>query len=299
MQNDFNEQDLFSPAAIGRSPKGNPNPLAAYFRAPGLHIRLPSGGRFLPAGSIDFTAAGDIPVYPMRAADELLMKAPDALMSGYAVEKLIESCIPAIKVSGGLVSYADLDVILLAVRAASHGDKLEIALKCPKCGEENSFDVSISRILGTLTDSKVENVVRLSDDLVAHVRPFNVRNMTKIQLAAFETARKLQMLEEKTDAEKIETVNEGYQKLTMLEIEMISDCVIKIASPVGDVSNRLQIAEFVNNIRSDWSKKLSDKMKELNEYHLDKSISVHCTKCEHEWESTVEVDPSSFFVQGS
>ena len=299
MQNDFNEQDFFSPAASGRAPKPNPNPLAAYFRTPGLHVRLPSGGRYLPHGAIEFTAAGDVPVYPMRAADELLMKAPDALMSGYAIEKMIESCIPAIKVPGGLVSTADLDVILLAVRAASHGDNLEIFLKCPKCGEENSFDASISRILGTLKETPAENAVRLSDDLVAHVRPFNVRNMTKIQLTSFETARTLQMLEDKPDAEKIKAMNNGYQKLATLEIEMISECVIKIATPAGDVTDRAQIKEFVNDAASERTKKLSDKMKELNDYHLDRTVTAHCAKCGNEWDANVEVDPANFFVQGS
>lgn len=299
MNDDFNEHEMFSPAAVGRPTKAHQNPLAAYFRAPGLHIRLPSGGRFLPAGAIEFTAAGDIPVYPMRAADELLMKAPDALMSGYAVEKLIESCLPAIKVSGGLMSSADLDVVLLAVQAASRGDNLEISLKCPKCKEENTFDASISRILGTLTDSQVDNTVRLSDDLVAHVRPFNVRNMTTIQLSAFETSRTLQMLEDKPDSEKITAMNAGYQKLAALEIEMIADCIISIVSPVGDITNRADIKEFINNIPSNWSKKLSEKMKGLNEYHLDKSVVVHCTKCEHEWTTNIEVDPAGFFAQGS
>ena len=81
--------------------------LKKYYRMPGVHIRLPTNGAFMPPGSVEFTMSGDIPVYPMRGADELLLKSPDALMSGYAIEELLKSCVPAIQFPR-LVSSPDL-----------------------------------------------------------------------------------------------------------------------------------------------------------------------------------------------
>ena len=65
------------------------DPLAKYYRMPGVHVRLPSNGAFMPPGSVQFTVTGEVPIYPMRAADELLLKSPDALMSGYAIEERV------------------------------------------------------------------------------------------------------------------------------------------------------------------------------------------------------------------
>ena len=101
------------------------NPLTKYFRIPGVHIKLPTHGAFMPTGSVAFTMNDEVPVYPMRGMDELLLKSPDALMNGYAIEKLIESCVPAIKFPR-LISSPDLDVILMAIRAATYGETITL-----------------------------------------------------------------------------------------------------------------------------------------------------------------------------
>ena len=50
------------------------NPLKLYFRKPGIWIKLPSAGKFYKEAPADFNDMGEIPVYPMTAKDELIMK---------------------------------------------------------------------------------------------------------------------------------------------------------------------------------------------------------------------------------
>lgn len=293
MEDDFDESVMFQPQAAAPS-----NPLAKYFRVPGLNVRIPSGGAYMPKGAIELTLAGEVPVFPMRAADELLLKSPDALMSGYAVEKLIESCVPAIR-APRLVAMPDLDVLLLAIRAATYGPKMEVQTKCPSCGEDNVFDADLPSILGTMQTLPPESPVRLSSEVIAYVRPYNIENGTKVALAAFNETRKLQFADDKPDAIKNQMINESYRVITDLNVQMMADCVSHVVTPDGAVVDRMAIREFLSNVPSAWTKKIEKTLKGLNEKGIDKTLHVCCNECKHEWKTELEFDPASFFAQGS
>ena len=58
------------------------NPLKQYFRQPAIYLRLPTGGKYWPPGSIELTHNGEFSVYPMTAIDEITYRTPDALFNG-------------------------------------------------------------------------------------------------------------------------------------------------------------------------------------------------------------------------
>lgn len=290
---DFDENVLFEKAAIAG------NPLAKYFRMPGFHVRLPTNGVFLPKGAVTFTMAGEIPVYPMRAADEILMKSPDALMSGYALEKMLESCVPDIK-TPRLISTPDLDVLLLAVRAASYGETMQIETVCPNCGNQDHFDCSLPAILSTVKDEPIDNEVRLTDQIVVYLRPYTLDVATRVSLTAFQEARKVQALDatENEDAKQA-GISESFRRLTDLNITMMAESIVKVVIPEGTVTDPRQIAEFIGNAPTAWTKKIDAKLKDLNAMGMDKGIDVECSNCHHKWRTEVEFDPTSFFDLGS
>ena len=293
---DFDERAMFSPQSTG--PLADGNPLAAYYRVPGLHIILPTGGAFLPPGSIDLTMNGDIPVWPMRAADEMLLKSPDALMSGYAIEMLIKSCVPAIKLPR-LISSPDLDVILLAIRAATYGDDMSLNVDCPKCQNQNEFNCHLPSLMATMKGVPPENTLRLSDEVVAYVRPYNVANATKIALASYEEARRLKGMEDQMqdNAMRAVEVNKSIDRLNRLNLEVLADCVIKVVVPGTEVTDRSAIMDFVANVPKPWVEKIDRKLKKINQLGIDKKLSVKCSnkECGHQWKTELEFDPSSFF----
>jgi hypothetical protein len=102
-------------------------------------LRLPSGGNY-PQGVIKPTETGELPVYPMTAIDEIATKTPDALFNGQAVVDIIKSCVPDI-LDPWRISSADLDSILIAIRAASNGNNMEVNSTCPKCDETAKYEV--------------------------------------------------------------------------------------------------------------------------------------------------------------
>lgn len=304
---DFNENEMFGvealkPLAIQKPlppvvPE-NTNPLAAFFRAPGLHVKLPTGGAFLPESEFDPTLAGDLPVYPMRAADELLLKSPDALMSGHAIVSLIKSCVPGIR-DPRKISTPDLDVLLLAIRAATFGDSMDLDLKCPSCNTENSFTCSLGSIMATVTNVPAENPVRLTDEVVAYVRPYTLEVATRVALSTFEEARKIQATEDMEGEERTKIINDCYDRLNILNMRALASSIVKVVVPGSVVSNPAHISEFIGNTDRNWIEKIEERLKAVNGMGIDKTIAVQCTSCEHEWTAAIEFDPSSFFVKGS
>ena len=72
------------------------NPLQQYYRQPKVFIPLPSGGIYNKLG----TLSGDVshmPIYSMTGMDEIIVKTPDALLSGKSTVSIIESCCPTVK----------------------------------------------------------------------------------------------------------------------------------------------------------------------------------------------------------
>ena len=275
------------------------NPLAGYFRKPGVQVKLPSNGAFMPKGSVDFTMTGEVPVYPMRGSDELLLKSPDALMSGYAIEELLKSCVPAIKLPR-LVSSPDLDVLLLAIRAATYGEVISIAPICPACKTENEIHRNLSYLMSTMKFIPPENSVRLNEEVVVYIRPYNLLNATKIGTASFEEARKLQALNDDTDpTERAIQINNSMRRITDLTVDAMADCVFKVVVPDNEVCDPHMIREFVKNIGKAWTDGIQAKLDDINECGIDKHYDVKCINCAHEWKAAVEFNPSTFFAASS
>ena len=130
------------------------NPLKQYFRQPAIYLKLPSNGRFWPAGSLEMPPNQELPVFPMTAMDEISYKTPDALFNGQATVDVIQSCVPAIK-DAWQIPMVDMNPVLVAIRIASSGHNINIESKCPAC--ENINDLPY----------KTEKQIRIEKEIAA------------------------------------------------------------------------------------------------------------------------------------
>jgi len=229
-------------------PKANQNPLAGFMRQPKIYIKLPSGGEFWPAGSLERTENGEYPVYSMTAKDELMLKVPDALMNGQAVVSVIEHCIPSIK-NAWQVPNIDLDVILIAIRIATYGDTMTVPVNLSD-GQEFEYNLNLNMLMDTLMGQiKWETAIPVSPDLTVHVRPINYKQMTESALKTFETQRMFDAVNNQTasDAEKAKVFNESFEKLNQITIGIVNNSVFAIESSAGTTDNPKHIQEFMEN----------------------------------------------------
>lgn len=274
------------------------DPLARYYRMPGVHVKLPSNGAFMPPGTIELTMNGDVPVYPMRAADELLLKSPDALISGFAIEELLKSCVPAIK-APRLISGPDLDVLLLAIRAATYGELLTVSPICPECNTTNEVKCNLARILATSKPIDPEISVRLSDEIVVYLKPHSMDTVTRIGIVSFEESRKVQGVEDAEQSVRAEQINQSMQRMVSVTMDALAGSVIKVVVKEGAVADPTSIRKFIANVSKSWVDKLQAKMDEVNARGIDKHYDVTCANCGHKWRPEIEFNPSTFFASAS
>ena len=285
-------------------PKVNQNPLSGFMRQPKIYIKLPSGGEFWPAGSLNKTENGEYPVYSMTAKDELMLKVPDALMNGQAVTSVIEHCVPNIK-NAWHVPNIDLDVILIAIRIATYGEIMTVPVVV---GEDTDLEYSLN--LNLLMDTlmgqiKWEPAIPVSPDLTVHVRPINYKQMTESALKTFETQRIFDAINNQTvsDAEKAKVFNESFDKLNQITIGIVNNSVFSIESSAGTTDNPAHIQEFMENTDKEIFDTVKKQIETQRENNSIKPLKIQTTDqmreagvAEDEIEIPLVFDASYFFA---
>ena len=285
-------------------PNIQPNPLASFMRQPKIYIRLPSQGEFWPAGSLDISETGEYPVYSMTAKDELMLKVPDAVMSGQAVVDVIQHCMPHVK-NAWLVPSIDLDVILIGIRLATYGEKMTTPITL---NEEDEMEYTVD--LREVMDSLMQNitwdpVVPINEDLTVYVRPMNYKQISASAVSTFETQKMLQIANNETasEEEKIRAFKESFNKLSEVTIGIVEHSIFRIDSSQGPTDNAKHIKEFIENVDKEIFNAIQNHLDQLKEINSIKPIRVPVTDAMRARGVTTEVievplvfDPSTFFV---
>lgn len=276
------------------------NPLTSYFRHPELYIALPSQGKWWAPGSLVMPENGELPVYPMTGQDELLMKNADGLMNGDTTTKVIQSCCHNIKNAWETPSI-DIDTLMIAMRIASYGHKLDAETNCSKCKELLSYAVDLRAILAGIQIPNYDAPFELKG-LTVFTRPAPYRIVNLNNMETYQQQRTIMQLKSQdiTEEEKIEIVKTAVQRLTDISISRLNEFIDRIVLPDGTViTDKKFISEFITNADRDTFTKLREEISsKANEYKLP-SIPLTCDNCGHQDERTFQFDPASFFAASS
>ena len=281
------------------------NPLSAYFRAPKLFTKIPSGGKFYAEGVIEFNddSSLELAIFPMTTKDELLLKNPDALLNGEAVASLIHSCVPEIKNARELYS-ADVDALLIAIRGASGGDNVDVAAKCPKCETITDVTVSVASSLQSMEELKDLYQITLANGLVITGMPFSYKNTIKAGVASFQSTRSMQSIATLTDdMERLKAFNSSFVKLADLNFELLIDAIYSVVyqDEEGEdvaIKDKLIIREFLENTDSTLGKEIEAFINSINAKGVNSEVQIVCNneECGEEFVSSINFDPVNFFT---
>jgi hypothetical protein len=255
---------------------------------------LPSKGIYNLPGVIQGDVS-NLPVYGMTGMDEIIMKTPDALLTGDSVVKVIESCCPSIKDAWQL-SNLDTDLVLSAIRVATFGNQMGVTNVCSECDHENTYDVEIGKIIDHFSKCVYENKV-IIDTLIVKLQPLTYKQVSEFALKNYEMQKTLQKsmeLPDELDRQKV--VSDLYKKLGLLRNEIFAAGIDAIDTPDGAVSDRVFIIEWLSNA----DKSTFDSIKRVIDRNTDawKSpvMTVACEECGAENSIRVEMDQSNFFA---
>jgi hypothetical protein len=255
------------------------NPLINFMRQPKIYIRLPSGGEYWSKGSLIPTETGEYPIYSMTAKDELMLKVPDALMNGQAVVDVIQNCMPNVK-NAWAIPAIDLDVILIAIRIATYGEKMTTPLTF---GDdiEMEYSVDLRSVMDTLMNQITwESIVPINADLTLYVKPVTYKQLTESAIQTFETQKLMQVANDDSISEenKVKVFKESFSKLTAVTIGMISASIYKVDSSQGSTDNLKFIKEFIDNADKDIFNKVQEHLEQLKTVNSIKPIVVSVTE---------------------
>ena len=278
------------------------NPLKKYFRQPKIYLRLPSKGRFYPLGTLDLPDNGEVAVYPMTAKDELMIKTPDALLNGSATVDVIKSCIPSIKDPWKMPSI-DSDAVLIAIRLATYGEKLEITTKVPVIGDERVYQIDLRTLLDQLISFDFDQYVPITDELTVELRPLTYKEFTENSSRTFEEQRIFRIVNDESipEDQKLQAFSNSFKKLTDLTIDLVLNSVVAIDTPEGKVSDKRMIRDFFNNSDNTVFDKILKHLQSLREGYSIKPLKVVSPPDDVEkgapeqFEVPITFDQSTFF----
>ena len=250
----------------------NQSVLNKYKRQPKIYLTLPSGGAFYPSNPMEKTGSGELPIYSMTAKDELMIKTPDALMSGEATVDVIKSCCPMIDDPWSMPNI-DLDAILIAIRIATYGEKMELQVPIRyhedgdlKVGSE-TIEIDLRTILDKM-QGKTWNGIITHGDLTFHVKPLTYKETTSFFMTTFENQRLSQVMQDtKIDqAQKLQAFKEGFKKLSQMTLDMVITNVTGIETPEGTETNAQAIKEFFETTDKETFTAVQKGLEDLKEY---------------------------------
>jgi hypothetical protein len=279
-----------------------PNPLQKYFRQPKIYVTLPSKGAWYPEGTIEMTESGELPVYAMTAKDELMFKTPDALLNGQSTVEVVQSCIPAIR-DAWYCPAIDMDAILVAIRIATYGEKLEVKGTVPGTTIERAFDLDLRRVLDKFGSVIFETSINVGDMLIT-IRPQTYREFTNTAIKTFEEQRIASVVndDEISDEEKLQRFNQSFTKLTALTVDLVVNSIVSIQVDGDVVTDRNHLAQFIANADKEFFTAITDRIEnEKKKFELE-PIKVQASEEEleagapKEYTIPVTFDQASFFA---
>ena len=275
----------------------NTNPLNKYLRQPEIYVKLPSNGKYWPPGSLEMPISGELPVLPMSTRDEIMVNTPDALLNGEAVVNMIQSCIPNIRNAWAMPSV-DLDTVLIAIRIASYGEKMEYTSTCPKCENSDNYEIDLRQFLDMPVDLQgYENAFDYKGITVS-LRPLDYNSVNQQNLEQFEQQRLITMVNDTTidEATKQKRFQEIFNILTTYTIQNVVGSIEKLTTPEGiTVIDPMHLKDFVENSERIFFQTLKDKLLDIKNKFPEKTVSTVCDTCSNEYSIPFTFDQSNFF----
>lgn len=279
---------------LGEQMANPANPLRQYFRRPAIYITLPSKGKNYKQGSIDLPDNEELPVYPMTAIDEITAKTPDALFNGTAIAELIKSCVPAIKDPWSIPS-TDLDTILVAIRAATNGNELDVESSCPSCTETNKYSINLTGLLTQITSVGYNDLFQLGE-LKLKFNPLTYKELNQFNIDQFNVQRQIAMLENiENQEERTKQSNGLLKKLTEMNVKLISATIESVITPSESVTNKDFIDEFLRGCDKNTFESIRSHVVKLREDSSIKPLKIKCPACSHDYEQPLALNATDFF----
>lgn len=264
-------------------------------RIPGGKFQLPSLGVFYENGEFSPEVQnGEVLVYPMTAFDEIIIKTPDLLLDGTAIERVIRRCVPQIEKPLQLLSK-DLDFLLICIRSVSFGQEVSLrhTHNC-KDAKEHEYTISIGDFVQKTKSIDATNInaeYRCNiDNKIIYLSPIRYQTMMEIL---------------NIDPDSFRSMSADQVAISMFEhsTRQLAQLINKIVIPAGGmvisdviVTDQIQIQEWIKSCSPKQIKILNDTIEKASTWGPELKYELVCKDCNDRMEIEVPLNPIHFFM---
>lgn len=275
------------------------NPLQKYFRQPAIYVQLPSGGKGYPPGTLDMPTNGEIPIYPMTAMDEIIMRTPDALFNGVSNIKLFKSCVPNI-LDPWEIPNTDLDLLLTSIRIASYGHEMEMTVRCPHCQDEMEYTMDLRQVVDSIKSPDYNRSLNV-DSLEIYFKPLSYKQVNDTARKQFENNKLLELTgsetNEMTEDQRLNALGLALEEITRLSNDNLASSITAIKTPETMVEEPEYIKDFLNNASKKVYDAIRDHLISIRDNTTMKPLHIKCNnaECGKEFDTPYTLDQANFF----
>lgn len=269
-------------AGVTRQPAPT-NPLLARIQLPGETFKLPSGGLFYTDGELaDHVKDAEVQVHPMTVLDEIMIKTPDMLFSGKAVQDVFGRCIQDVLKPNQLLAK-DVDFLLLCLRKVSYGDTLEmeaVHYDCPAVVDPDihSYMVDVNTFI---KNSKLMDPTSVKQHFFVELPNKQKVNMSPIR---FEDFVILMQLQDEANQSPEEQVTE------------LTKTLANVIVNVDEITDKAMIIEWLKILKPEYLKILRGRMEDTVQWGPDFMFTYTCKDCDEMREVIAPLNPLAFFI---
>jgi hypothetical protein len=257
------------------------NPLLAKVKLPGRVFQLPSRGALYTNGELASSVTnGEIHVHPMSALDEIVIKNPDLLFNGSAIETVFKTCVPDIVKPHELFGR-DVDAVMLFLRLVTYGSNYELH-RIHTCdnAKSHSYAVNLEQQLQTMEylDPAIitqQYTVDLGNEQQVLIQPVRYRHLLEIV---------------KLNESKKEFTADDMQKTLMTNL-------LNIIKSVDNVEDKKMIREWLKVVPAPYISKIATAIENTNSWGPKLEVKLECRDCGESFDTEIPINPVSFFTE--
>lgn len=255
------------------------NPLLAKLKMPGKVFQLPSRGLLYSDNELAPNISnGELHIQPMNAFDEVILKNPDMLFTGQALDPVFSACIQGVQKPTSLLGR-DVDAIMLFLRLVTYGPSYEILANhgC-EFGVTHTYVIDLGQII----------------DNMKYLDPTTIQDQYKIM---FENGQVVELTPAKYfELIQILQINKGKTELSAQDLQQnIHNNLMSVIKSIDGITNKQQIAEWIHTAPASYINKIAEQMDVLNEWGLDLELTLTCKDCGESFSAELPINPIVFF----
>ena len=276
----------------------NESPLKKYSRQPKIYIDLPSKGKYYNNGVLYEDSATNLAVFSMTANDEILYRTPDALINGEATANNIKSCIPAITKPFELVTL-DIDALLLSIRLATYGSKMQVGQRCKKCNEENTYEIDITKYIDYMNRLEFVDSMMYKDFKINFV-PMSYKDYTDLQKESvgYQRALSIQLPTITNEDEKAKFQDQILSSIAKMNMKTILLSINSVEVDGEIEKDKKAIYDFIESYDVEMLKAIKGHIDTQYNAWLLPEENVQCSSCEATDKIRITIDQTDFFAKG-